>query len=199
MMRRPVTFQLKLAALLATGCGLSGAAPARQAVASGIHPPSVSAPVRGLDLWRGAKVGMTASEVRVLFPTTIPPVAPAPLTGGEVDRLQLAGVELAGRPAVAHFFFKDAALVAVELTLIGLRSSASVANVQTAKNIAQTFDAQYGQAYDCGDRSFDEVTTYECKWLRKPLSVRLWYMDTAGQAPLFYVAFRQADDPGYDL
>ena len=71
--------------------------------------------------------------------------------------------------------------------------------MQLARGIAVDLTGRYGGGYDCGDRSLGDVTAYECKWLRAPLSVRLWYMDTAGEAPLFYVAYRQADDPGYNL
>ena len=63
---------------------------------------------------------MTVLQVRGLFPASGPPAQSVILTGGEVDRLQLAGVELEGHPAVAHFFFKDAGLVSVELTLADL-------------------------------------------------------------------------------
>lgn len=198
-MSRTVALGRSLGVAAALAGALLGPAAAQPPLQRTPRPPTVADPIRGLDLWRGAKVGMRVDQVRALFPAATPPPVPSTLTGGEVDRLQLAGVRLAGQVAVAHFFFKDAELVSVELSLPGLRPAASAANVETVRSVAAAFTARYGQAYDCGDRSFGDVTAYECKWLDKPLSIRLWYMDTAGQAPLFYLAYRQADDPGYNL
>ena len=95
--------------------------------------------------------------------------------------------------------FSGVGLVSVELTLADLEPARSARNVQLARSIAVDLTGRYGGGYDCGDCSLADATAYECKWLRAPLSVRLWYMDAAGQAPLFYVAYRQADDPGYNL
>ena len=161
--------------------------------------PTVADPAVGLDLWRGAKVGMSVGQVQRLFPGGVAPAQPTTLTGGEVDRLQLAGVDLDGHAAVAHFFFRDAALLSVELTLADVLPAASVRNVEIAKHISADLTARYGAGYDCGDESFGDVAAYECKWLKGRLSIRLWYMDTAGQGPLFYLAYRQADDPSYNL
>jgi hypothetical protein len=100
---------------------------------------------------------------------------------------------------VAHFYFKGDGLVAVNINLPDLKPAASAQNVRDMQRIAAGLTAQYGTGYDCGDKSKSNITAYGCKWLKSPLSVRLWYMDVAGQAPLFYLAYRQADDPGYDL
>ena len=186
------------AALLATS---AAAQPAPQSVGVYARPavPTLADPITGLDLWRGAKVGMDVTAVRRAFPAAVPPATPTILTGGEIDRLQLSAVDLDGRRAVAHFFFKEGGLVSVELTLPGLKPGESAANARDMARLAEHLTGTYGDAYDCGDRSESDITAYGCKWLRKPLSIRLWYMDVAGQAPLFYLAFRQADDPGYDL
>ena len=175
------------------------AAPLAQAAPSVIKVPTVADPVKGLDLWRGAKVGMSVSQIQALFHGAATPAHPTVLTGGEIDRLQLAGVDLAGHPSVAHFYFNNDELVSVQLSLTDLKAAASVQNLKAAERISSEISLLYGVSYDCGDKSFADVAAYECKWLRKPLSVRLWYMDTAGQAPLFYLAYRQADDPGYNL
>ena len=174
-------------------------APLAWAAPSVIKVPTIADPVKGLDLWRGAKVGMGVSQVLALFHGAAAPPNPTTLTGGEVDRLQLTGVDLAGHPAVAHFYFNNDELVSVQLSLNDLRAAASVKNITAAEQISAEISALYGASYDCGDKSFADVAAYECKWLKKPLSIRLWYMDTSGQAPLFYLAYRQADDPGYNL
>jgi hypothetical protein len=176
------------------------AALAAAELASGApRPPTLADPIRGLDLWRGAKIGMSLSDVQARFPSARTPADPVTLTGGETDALELADTTLAGRPATARFYFKDAELVSVQLTLAALPVGRSADNMAMARAVAADLDRTYGEPYDCGDRSFSQIAAYGCKWLQKPLAVRLWYMDTAGQQPLFYVAYRQADDPGYNL
>ena len=163
---------------------------------------TVSSPLamaHGLDLWRGARLGMSVTDLRRLFPESTAPQTPAILTGGETESLEMTGIALAGRPAVARFFFKEARLVAVELTLPDLKAAASSTNLAAAQEIAAEYTAKFGQGFDCGQRGLGDLNAYECTWLKSPLLIRLWYMDSAGQAPLLYVAFRQAGDPGYDL
>jgi hypothetical protein len=162
-------------------------------------PPTVADPVIGLDLWRGAKVGMSDVEVQRLFPKAAAPPKETILTGGQVDRLQLEATDLQGRPATAHFYFAGPQLVAVELTATGFKPGEPTRNLARAMSIAKAYAATYGQGYDCGDKSLGDVGAYECKWLKGRLSIQLWYMDVAGQAPLFYIAYRQADDPSYNL
>jgi hypothetical protein len=155
--------------------------------------------IKGLDLWRGAKVGMSAGEVQHLFPSAGSPPNPTILTGGQVDRLQLEPVNLNGRSGTAHFYFAGPQLVAVELTALGFKPGEPAHNIERAKSIAASYSATYGQGYDCGEKSLGDIAAYECKWLKGRLSIQLWYMDVAGQAPLFYIAYRQADDPSYNL
>jgi hypothetical protein len=162
-------------------------------------PPTIADPIIGLDLWRGAKVGMSEAEVQRLFPQATPPAQLTTLTGGQVDRLQLDAVDLQGRPATAHFYFAGPQLVAVELTASGFKPGQPTGNMALAQSIAAGYSATYGQGYDCGSKSLGDVGAYECKWLKGRLSIQLWYMDVAGQAPLFYIAYRQADDPSYNL
>jgi hypothetical protein len=162
-------------------------------------PPTVADPIKGLDLWRGAKVGMSEAEVQRLFPLARPPAKSSTLTSGQLERLQLELVDLDGRPATAHFYFSGSLLVTVELTASGFEPGQPTRNMELAKSIAASYSATYGQGYDCGPKSLGDISVYECKWLKGSLSVQLWYMDVAGQAPLFYVAYRQADDPSYNL
>ena len=162
-------------------------------------PPTVADPLRGLDLWRGAKVGMSAAEVLRQFPGVVRSAEPTILTGGQTDLLQLPNLDLEGHPSTAHFYFAGPELVAVELTASDLRPGAPQQNLAVARGIAAAYATRYGPGYDCGPKGLGDVNTYECKWLKGRLAIRLWYMDVAGQAPLFYVAYRQADDPSYDL
>jgi hypothetical protein len=186
-----------LAAIMLTGTG--GLAEPVAPAPNNPRPPTVADPIKGLDLWRGAKVGMSEAEVQRLFPLAGPPAKSTILTSGQLERLQLESVDLNGRSATAHFYFSGSQLVTVELTASGFEPGQPTRNMELAKSIAASYSATYGQGYDCGLKSLGDISAYECKWLKGPLSVQLWYMDVAGQAPLFYVAYRQADDPSYNL
>ena len=174
-------------------------ASAQSAHAASDAPPTVADPIRGLDLWRGAKVGMSVAEVRYHFPGASPPFKPNVLTGGQIDRLQLSHQTLVEHPSIAHFYFEGPQLVSVELTATDFKPGERLRNLEEARNIAANYTSHYGAGYDCGSRSLGDINVYECKWLRGRLSIQLWYMDVAGQAPLFYVAYKQADDPSYNL
>ena len=186
-----------LAAIMLAGMG--GLADPMTSASNNPQPPTVANPIKGLDLWRGAKVGMSETEVRRLFPLAQPPAKPTILTGGQWERLQLDAVDLNGQAATAHFYFASSQLVIVELTASGFESGQPTRNMVLAKSIAASYSATYGQGYDCDLKSLGDISAFECKWLKGPLSIQLWYMDVAGQAPLFHVAYRQADDPSYNL
>ena len=162
-------------------------------------PPTVADPIVGLDLWQGARVGMDMAALKRQFPAAVSNREPTALTGGQTDLLELDGLNLAGHRSSAHFYFFGNKLITVELTVSDLQASASARNVQSVQTIAAAYSARFGPGYDCGSKSLGDVDVYECKWLHGRVAVQLWYMDVAGQAPLFYLAFKQADDPAYNL
>jgi hypothetical protein len=51
------------------------------------------------------------------------------------------------------------------------------------------FPDRYGAAFDVG----------ECKWLAKPIVIRLWYLYVLGETPSLHVVFRKAGDDAYDF
>ena len=161
--------------------------------------PIAAAPTEGLSLWRGAQVGMSMAQVRALFPAAVS----APKTGGgsgaDREGLRLPNVDLGGSQATARLFFRDDELISVEVTLNRVASGHTEANERLAASIARNLTQQYGSSYDCGDQNFWQVSTFRCKWIDGRLSIQLWYMDVAGQAPTLYVSYRQIDDPGYAL
>lgn len=191
-----------LSQVLAALISASMIAPVASAQPLPADPPAPTAvdPIRGLPLWEGAKIGMTPADIRQLFPAARVPADPVALTGGEIEKLELPGLTLAGRPAAAQFFFRGQELVTVQLALAGLKPNATGANIALVKTIAGQLTRDYpaGAAYDCGDRSLGDVAIYECKWLVKPISIRLMYQDVAGQAPEVRIAYRQSTDPSYD-
>ena len=184
---------LAVLALMAAGAPTGRPSDSRPA------PPTVADPIIGLDLWQGARVGMDTAAVRRQFPAATPTPRPAMLTGGQTDLLQLDGLDLEGHRSTAHFYFSGSTLITVELTVSDLKPGASERNLQAVQSIAAAYSTRYGAGYDCGPKSLGDEDAYECKWLHGRVAVQLWYMDVAGQAPLFYLAFKQADDPSYNL
>jgi hypothetical protein len=155
--------------------------------------------VNDVDLWRSARTGQSIQTVRSLFPSVHSPQTAQVLTGGDVDRLELDGVELYGQVFTARFYFGADRLTSVQLVLTTLAPASSARNISAAKSISGALSTEYGPGYDCGDQSATDISTYECKWLKTPVSIRLRYLDVAGQAPFLLISYRQAGDPSYDL
>lgn len=156
-----------------------------------------AASVHAAALWAGAREGMSPADVRRVCSGAAAPAKPLVLSGGEVERLSLRDPTGGPSPAVVHFFFNGARLASVQLRpeIDGV-APASPQRAFEAWSSALT--RRYGVGYDCGDKSFSDVAIYECKWLSGNVSIRFWYADVAGQAPLQYVSFRPASAPGFD-
>src|SRR5215471_14200501 len=67
------------------------------------------------ELWRGTTHGMTEAQVKERIPGTVKPVKPETLFGGATERLRLEGVDVAGVPVDAKFYFKGEHLWQVTL------------------------------------------------------------------------------------
>lgn len=149
-------------------------------------------------LWPGVPLAMSAEAFKATFPAAFAPKDPQTLIGGEREAYRLQGLSLAGEPAWARFFFKDGRLAALEVTPNDVRAGHTRDNLAIAHRVVEGYTRRYGRGYDCADRSDADVTSYECKWSAPGVSIRLWYMDVAGQAPDFYVATRAFDDPNFN-
>jgi hypothetical protein len=121
------------------------------------------------------------------------------LADGETDDLTTDGIFYGDRLMEVRFFFRDEGLTSVQLTPVAVDAQSKAANLQLARDLALHLTAEYGAAFDCGDRSYAGVGLYACKWLNGPIIVRLWYLDVHGQAPTLRIAYRKADDAAYDF
>ena len=149
-------------------------------------------------LWRGSAVGERPDTLRRRFPGAAIPQQALVLSAGEVEGLRLVGQSLEGAPVQAHFFFRDGRLSSVQLRAPSLLTGHSGSNLDFVRKVAGEITAAGGAPYNCVDNRFAAITRYECKWLRGEVVVHESYLDVAGQAPVFYVAFRRADDPAFD-
>jgi hypothetical protein len=146
------------------------------------------APPVGLEIWRGAKVGMTPQAVKTLFPAVRPVVDGESLLDNAKERLKLDGARLpTGDRASARFFFRDGGLNEVKL-LVEAPPGKTAANVARAAAVSDSLTPVYGKPIACGAR--EGLLAYQCDWMNKGLSVSVTYMDVAGQSPLLDVTLR---------
>jgi hypothetical protein len=150
-------------------------------------------------LWRGLNLGASPKTVSQAFPEARAPAVPVTLADGSSDKLVTNSFFLDDRFMEAKFFFREGGLTAVMLSPPAIDASHPTLNLRAASAMASQLTAQYGAPFDCGDKSFAQVGLYECKWLAKPIVVRLWYLDVLGQSPSLRVVFRKADDAAYDF
>ena len=149
-------------------------------------------------LWRDLELGASVKTVREAFPAATRPLSITTLADGETDDLVTNDFFLDDRFLQVRFFFLGGGLTAVMFSP-ATPDGQPVANRGAAVRLADELSARYGQPFDCGDKSAAGVGLYECKWLAKPLVVRLWYEDVLGQAPSLRVVIRKADDAAYDF
>lgn len=95
--------------------------------------------------WQGLRHGMTQEQVRQRFPQAQVPGEPAVLAGGAFEGLRLKGIEFAGRPATAAFYFGHDGLVQVDATLDD--RPARAVGMQVFEAIARELTATHGQPH----------------------------------------------------
>jgi len=149
-------------------------------------------------LWRGLELGASVKTVHAAFPAATRPLSITTLADGETDDLVTNDFFVDDRFLQVRFFFREGGLTAV-MFAPAAPAGQPVANLGAAESLAGALTARYGRPFDCGDKSYAGVGLYECKWLAKPLVVRLWYEDVLGQAPSLRVVIRKADDAAYDF
>jgi hypothetical protein len=160
-----------------------------------VRPDPVAAQV----LWRGLNLGATPKTVGRAFPDAKLPPVTVTLADGETDDLVTNAFFVDDRFMEVRFFFREGGLTAVMLSPASIDPAHPTRNLQAATAMADRLTAGYGAPFDCGDKSYAQVDLYECKWLAKPIVIRLWYLDVLGQAPSLRVVFRKADDAAYDF
>ena len=156
-------------------------------------------PVDGLpppELWRGARVGMTAAQVKALFPeartaprllVTRPQVANA-VTGGAA--VWAVDEQVFGRPALATYYFGPTGLLEVVVSVKGLRLRHTRDNVDVARDVRGGLMAYYGTPKVCVDTDRRGLVRLDCRWVQRRVQVGLSYVDYGGLAPNLDVAVR---------
>ena len=148
------------------------------------------------ELWRGARVGMTAAQVKALFPdartaapplVTTPPVANA-VTGGAAG--WAVDEQVFGHPALATYYFGPTGLLEVVVSVKGLRLRHTRDNVGIARDVRGGLLSYYGAPKVCLDTNRHGLVRLDCRWVQRRVQVGLSYVDYGGLAPNLDVAVR---------
>ncbi|MEV4781348.1 hypothetical protein [Burkholderia sp. LMU1-1-1.1] len=129
-------------------------------------------------LWRENSYGMSLDEVKKANPAAIVPAKPAGLGTGAIGLLELPGVELAGIPFTARFFFIDGKLQQVTLELGGGYTSAEVGLIHNQLDAALT--KKYGEH---ARRPWGNMLN-TISWQPGHIGVTLFSMELEGKAQL---------------
>ena len=160
-------------------------------------PPALTPRIRPTELWGGVSTGMSFAQVRALYPRATLVTGPTADTG-YLRTLRSPAPLLEGHPTVALFRFHNDRLFGVRLDVEGLPSAHDRDNRRLVARLMQGYSAR-DQAYDCADNSRADTNLVDCKWLEGGASIRLEYMDVAGQAPYLKILYSSIADVGSDL
>jgi hypothetical protein len=141
----------------------------------------------GVELWKGARLGMTPAQVQALFPSAITPTKPDHMRGAP-ELLAIEGVEFAAQKASAEFYFRDEHLEVVLLRFNVAPGDQS--NLQKEKQIHDLLTQQYGAAYKCDNTDNLTAKIHTCDWYSNDVRIGFIYLEIPGNAVL-NVAYRK--------
>lgn len=154
------------------------------AVATAAPPP---------ELWRGARVGMTPSQVQEMFPTGRAASGLGVEGGGAPGWAMDEPVY--GWPGTATFYFAGGRLTEVLVSLKDIKPSHTADNLKVARNLETALDGYYGKPAQCVDTSRGGMTRVDCGWSARGVRVGLSYQDLGGFSPTLDVAVRPQEPP----
>ena len=191
---------LAIVATLLVAVAAADPARAQMTAPAPLTPTASMAPtphLRETALWGGVSTGMTSAEVRSLYPDAVLVTGPTADTG-YLRTLKSPAPPVDGHAATALFRFHNDRLFGVRLDVGGLPSAADRENRTLVARLVKDYSAR-DAAYDCADNSRADTNLIDCKWLAAGASIRLEYMDVAGQAPYLKIIYSSIADVGSDL
>jgi hypothetical protein len=166
-----------------------------------VHQQALAAaPIPRIELWRGAKLGMTLEEVKALFPNghtpyALPGAKAAPAEDDGTDALLQMNDQVYGRSGVATFFFRSGGLTSVTVNLSGVKPHATIGNMADAKALETAFSGYYGKPTICLDSTARGLDRVDCRWQGHGLRIGLSYQDFGGASPSMAIAIRPTPPP----
>jgi len=149
--------------------------------------PERTSPGNPSELWEGANVGMTASDIQNLFPGTHARAHPEANPNGSQQLLEGADLLIGGRRQHVSFTFDQGRrLIEVDVVLGGAQHLGEIAGPDV-HIIFNEHKARYGQPVRCGNA---ENQLYACYWIVNGKFVG--YMGRDHSGPVVMLFFRQA-------
>jgi hypothetical protein len=204
---------LAVAVAVSTTCGAAAAQPSLVApsqdlpnapappLAPTVHQQALAAaPIPRIELWRGARLGMTLDQVKTLFANGHGPV---PLAGAKAppaeddgtDALWQMDDQVYGRAGVATFFFRNGGLASVAVNLSDIKPHATIGNMADARALESAFSGYYGKPRLCFDSTARGLDQVDCRWEGHGLRIGLSYQDIGGASPYMAIAIRPVPPP----
>jgi hypothetical protein len=171
------------------------------ALAPTVHQQALAAaPIPRIELWRGAKLGMTLDEVKALFPnghgaTPLPGANAPPAEDDGTEALWQMNDQVYGRVGVATFFFRSGGLTSVTVNLSDIKPHATIGNMADAKALETAFSGYYGKPTVCLESTARGLDQVDCRWQGHGLRIGLSYQDFGGASPSMAIAIRPVPPP----
>jgi hypothetical protein len=152
------------------------------------RPPQLTPPDQlGPALWRGARIGMSRTDVTALFPAVTPSKGES-LPNGSKSAFNLT-TELGGAPATAQFYFNPDGLSAVIIDRPDVAPHATQQNLVKAHQVVDQLTAEYGPPKTCAERS--RLAALTCDWTLGEAKAVASYRDIGGASPTLSVTYRK--------
>jgi hypothetical protein len=165
------------------------------AAAAALPPPPLPPPV---ELWHGARGGMTPAQVAALFPkgrgftpSPIKTAFPSPnLVEGGGSPGWVVEEEVYGHPAVATYYFANGHLLSVLVDVQNMQLRHTRDNVDVARDVENGLTEYYGAPKVCADTGKGGLARLDCRWVVRGVQIGLSYVDYGGLNPSLTVATR---------
>jgi hypothetical protein len=150
------------------------------------------------EIWHGARVGMTPTQVLKLFPAARPTIAGGALAG-DVEGASMA-TRVADHDVLARFYFGKKGLSAVELDIADIETGRTAANLVEAHQFGDLLAQKYGPAQVCATPQPQAlVQSYSCRWTGGLVRIELEYREAAPPPTLTVVYRANVDAAGSGL
>ena len=130
-----------------------------------------AAPTHAQQLWQKAMYGMTVAQVQQAMPETQPYAGPKTTHEGGIEELAQEGVEIAGLPFRAAFFFADHKLTGVVLDATSVTDYRSA--LQHKAKLLPALEAKYGVTTDVKRTAISIIEMTTWRWVSGDTLIQL--------------------------
>jgi hypothetical protein len=173
-----------------TIAGACAVALAAQAQPKKPAPAPAPPPPPGPELWNGARIYMSQTEVAALFPAAKGSKGEL-LPSGARSGLTLA-TKVAGAPATAQFYFDANGLVSIIIDRPDVVAHKTDQNLVKAHQVIDAITAEHGKPSVCAEQP--KVASLTCTWPLGEIKAVVNYRDIGGAMPTLSISYRRLND-----